>query len=47
MNKIIVLICLLVAVKTNAQQTLFMAQNIQKAYTNETRSTDGKPGKKY
>ncbi len=47
MKTIIVLICLLVTVKTNAQQTLFMPQNIQKAYTNETRSMDGKPGKKY
>jgi hypothetical protein len=28
-------------------QTLTMPSQIQKAYTNETRSTDGKPGKKY
>ena len=30
-----------------AQQPLFVPQNVKKAYTNETRSADGKPGKNY
>ena len=47
MNKAFVILCLLVCQKANAQQTLFMPQNIKKAYTNETRSMDGKPGKNY
>ena len=47
MNKVIVLICLFATVKVNAQHSLFMPQNIKKAYTNETRSMDGKPGKNY
>ena len=47
MNKIIFLICLLTTIKTNAQQALFMPQNILKAYANETRSMDGKQGKNY
>jgi hypothetical protein len=47
MNKALVLVCLLCTAKLYAQQPLFMPQNIQKAYTNETRSMDGKPGKNY
>ena len=33
--------------QTFAQKPLFMPQNIKKAFTNETRSMDGKPGLKY
>ncbi|MGC4099725.1 M1 family metallopeptidase [Ferruginibacter sp.] len=47
MNKILSLVCLFIAVKATAQQQLFMPQNVKKAYENETRSKDGKPGKKY
>ncbi len=38
---------LLTSILTNAQQYLPMPGNIQKAYTNQTRSADGKPGKNY
>lgn len=41
------LICLVATANAHAQQTIFMPQNIRKAYSNETRSMDGKPGKKY
>ena len=47
MNKIISFCCLFITANTFAQTPLMMPQNIQKAYTNETRSADGKPGKKY
>jgi hypothetical protein len=47
MNKALLLVCLLCTAKLYAQQPLFMPQNIQKAYTNGTRSMDGKPGKNY
>ena len=47
MNKIISLCCLFVSANIFAQQPLMMPQNIKKAYTNETRSADGKPGSKY
>ena len=47
MNKIISFCCMLITVNTFAQNALMMPQNIKKAYTNETRSADGKPGKKY
>jgi len=47
MIKIITLVSLLATVTVNAQQALFMPQNIKKAFANETRSMDGKPGKNY
>lgn len=47
MNKVAGLFCLLAVTTTYAQQPLFMPQNVKSAYTNETRSMDGKPGKKY
>jgi hypothetical protein len=47
MNKVVGLFCLLVVTTTYAQQPLFMPQNVKNAYANETRSADGKPGKKY
>jgi hypothetical protein len=47
MNKIIALLGLLVVTNIYAQDPLMMPQNIKKAYTNETRSMDGKPGSKY
>lgn len=47
MNKIISFCCLFFVANTFAQNPLMMPQNIKKAYTNETRSADGKPGKKY
>ncbi len=47
MNKAITLICLLATVNVHAQQPLFMPENIRKAYTNQTRSMDGRPGKNY
>jgi len=47
MNKILTFVCLLIITQATAQQPLFMPQNIKKAFNNETRSMDGKPGKKY
>ena len=47
MIKIISLCCLLISANIFAQQPLMMPQNIKKAFTNETRSADGKHGKKY
>ncbi len=47
MNKTVILICLLATSATYAQQPLFMPENVRKAFTNETRSMDGKPGKNY
>ena len=47
MNKAFLMICLLTTLYAYAQQPLFMPQNIKKAYTNQTRSMDGKPGKNY
>jgi hypothetical protein len=47
MKKILALLCIGASVTANAQQPLFMPQNIKKAYTNQTRSMDGKPGSKY
>jgi hypothetical protein len=47
MNKLLTLACLFATINTLAQQPLFMPQNIKKAFTNETRSMDGKPGKNY
>jgi hypothetical protein len=47
MNKVLSLLCLFAITTATAQQPLFMPQNIKKAYSNETRSMDGKPGKKY
>ncbi len=47
MKKIIILICFFATTNIIAQHPLFMPQNIKKAYTNETRSMDGKPGKNY
>ncbi len=47
MTKIISLCCLFISANVFAQQPLMMPQNIRKAFTNETRSADGKPGKKY
>ena len=47
MNKIISFCCLFITANTFAQSPLMMPQNIKKTYTNETRSADGKPGKKY
>ena len=47
MIKIISLCFVLISANIFAQQPLMMPQNIKKAFTNETRSADGKPGKKY
>ncbi len=47
MNKIISFCCLFIVANTFAQTQLMMPQNIKKAFTNETRSADGKPGSKY
>ncbi len=47
MKKITVLICLFVSKNIIAQHPLFMPENIKKAYANESRSMDGKPGKNY
>ncbi len=47
MTKIISLCFVLISANIFAQQPLMMPQNIKKAFTNETRSADGKPGKKY
>ena len=47
MNKFFLAVCLFAATGSYAQQPLFMPQNIKIAYTNETRSMDGRPGKKY
>jgi hypothetical protein len=38
---------LITSLKIVAQKPLFMPQNIKKAYENNTRSMDGKPGEKY
>jgi hypothetical protein len=47
MKKIFSLVCFFASANAFTQQNLFMPQNIKKAYTNETRSMDGKPGSKY
>jgi hypothetical protein len=48
MKRTILMFCLASTLMSQAQQkTLPMPQNIQKAYTNQTRSADGKPGAKY
>lgn len=47
MNKVFAMFCLMAGTNVLAQQPLFMPQNIKKAYTSQTRSMDGKPGKKY
>jgi hypothetical protein len=48
MKRTILMFCLASTLMSQAQQkTLPMPQNIQKAYTNQTRSADGKPGSKY
>ena len=47
MIKIISLCFVLISANIFAQQPLMMPQNIKKAFTNQTRSADGKPGKKY
>jgi hypothetical protein len=48
MKKYILLLCLGTYFSSQAQQaSLPMPQNIQQAYTNQTRSADGKPGSNY
>jgi hypothetical protein len=47
MKKIITLLCICVSINANAQQQLFMPQNVKKAFANKTRSMDGKPGSRY
>jgi hypothetical protein len=47
MNKTVILICLLATSGVYAQQPLFIPENVKKAFANETRSMDGKPGKNY
>jgi hypothetical protein len=48
MKNYILMFCLGTTLASQAQQkNLAMPQNIQKAYTNQTRSADGKPGSKY
>jgi hypothetical protein len=47
MTKTITLLLILACTAAHAQQPLFMPQNIKKAYSNQTRSMDGKPGSKY
>jgi Peptidase family M1 domain len=47
MNKIFFFLVCLLYLSASAQQNLYMPQNVKTAFTNETRSPDGKPGKKY
>jgi len=48
MKRLFYIIILLICVYTTTAQTnLFMPRNIEQAYTNHTRSLDGKPGEKY
>jgi hypothetical protein len=48
MKRTILLFCIASTLISQAQQkNLPMPQNIQKTYTNQTRSADGKPGSKY
>ena len=47
MTKVLSLCCLFFSANIFAQNQLMMPQNIKKAYVNETRSADGRPGKKY
>lgn len=47
MKKFFLSIALLPALAAIAQQPLFMPQNVAAAFTNQTRSMDGKPGPKY
>jgi Peptidase family M1 domain len=43
----LIVFLLITSIKIVAQKPLFMPQNIKKAYENNTRSMDGKPGEKY
>jgi hypothetical protein len=47
MKQICTWAALLATTAATAQQPLFMPQNIKAAYTNQTRSMDGKPGTRY
>jgi hypothetical protein len=47
MKRLLTVISLFALGKATAQQPLFMPENIKKAFTNQTRSMDGTPGKKY
>ncbi|MES2893760.1 MAG: M1 family metallopeptidase [Bacteroidota bacterium] len=47
MKRIFLLMCFLEATNMFAQKTLFTPENVRKAYSNGTRSMDGKPGKNY
>lgn len=47
MKKTIAFLCLCIAIGAAAQQPLFVPQNVKKAFDNNTRSWDGKPGAKY
>jgi hypothetical protein len=47
MAKIVFISFLLAGINVNAQQVIFMPQNVKKAFANQTRSMDGNPGKNY
>ncbi|MEO6232469.1 MAG: M1 family metallopeptidase [Ferruginibacter sp.] len=47
MKQIFMLIAVVAYTQVNAQQSLFMPENIKAAYEKGTRSMDGKPGKNY
>ncbi len=47
MKNVVFFTCFIFVNTLFAQQTLFMPQNIKEAFDKETRSMDGKPGKKY
>ena len=47
MRKIFSIVLSMLCLYVVGQRTLFMPQNIKKAYANGTRSADGKPGKSY
>jgi hypothetical protein len=48
MSKFFLMACLLAATNiVYGQQSVYIPQNVKKAYSNETRGIDGRPGKKY
>ena len=47
MYKTLSFLCLFIVAGAVAQQPLFIPQNVKKAFDNNTRSMDGKPGSKY
>ncbi len=45
--RIVFAICILLTLQLSAQSDLYIARNVKQAFTNGTRSFDGKPGKNY